>query len=240
LTRIVETAVGRLGPARRADRTIEILGVAGAGKSTVTTALARHREFETASFIHARRPSDLFLILRSIPGLLPILSAGLRTAPRISWPECKLLVYVSRWGPVLRRRRRRDGSLLLIDQGPLYAMVRLTADRKPYTERPAFATWKDDMLERWATELDVVVWLDAPDDVLWGRINSREKDHQQKGEATEAGRRFITRYRGAFESILRSIEGTGRVRVLRFDTGASTVEQIADALRTSIDPRGGS
>ena len=73
MTRIVETAVGRLGPTHRADRNIEILGVAGAGKSTLATQLAADPAFEMAPFIHARRPADLLLILRTIPRLLPIL-----------------------------------------------------------------------------------------------------------------------------------------------------------------------
>ena len=66
MTRIVETAVGRLGPTHRADRNIEILGVAGAGKSTLARHLAADPGFAIAPFIHARRPGDLLLIIRTM------------------------------------------------------------------------------------------------------------------------------------------------------------------------------
>lgn len=232
LTRIVETAVGRLGPTHRADRNIEILGVAGAGKSTLATRLAAEPGFEIAPFIHARRPADLLLILRTIPRLLPILWVGRTRAPRISWPECKLLVYVTRWGPVLRRRRRTD-KVLLLDQGPLYAIVRLMAEAKPFTEHGSFASWKREVLDRWSTELSDVIWLDAPDDVLWSRINERDQDHRQKGAQAEAGRRFIARYRRAFESIVPIVQEKGAVRTLRFDTSTATVERIVEVVRAS-------
>jgi shikimate kinase len=233
VTRIVETAVGRLGPTHRADRNIEILGVAGAGKSTLATHLAADPGFEIAPFIHARRPADLLLILRTIPRLLPILWAGLTHAPRISWPECKLLVFVTRWAPVLRRRRSQTDTVLLLDQGPLYAIVRLTAEAKPFTEHRSFTSWKRAMLDRWATELSDVIWLDAPDAVLWSRINQRDQDHRQKGGRAEAGLRFIARYRRAFESIIPVVEERDDVRTTRFDTSTSTVAQIAEVVRAS-------
>ena len=239
MTRIVETAVGRLGPTHRADRNIEILGVAGAGKSTLATRLAAEPGFEIAPFIHARRPGDLLLIIRTIPRLLPILWTGLTHAPRISWPECKLLVYVTRWAPVLRRRRPQTDTALLLDQGPLYAIVRLMAEAKPFTEHRSFTSWKREMLERWSTELSDVIWLDAPDAVLWSRINQRDQGHRQKGGQTEAGHRFISRYRRAFESIVPIVEEKGDVRTLRFDTSTTTVAQIVEGVRAARRRREG-
>jgi hypothetical protein len=239
LTRIVETAVGRLGPTHRADRNIEILGVAGAGKSTLATHLAAEPGFEMAPFIHARRPADLFLILRTIPRLLPILSAGLTHAPRISWRECKLLVYVTRWAPVLRRRRPQTDTVLLLDQGPLYAIVRLMAEAKPFTGRRSFTSWKGEMLDRWSTELSHVIWLDAPDAVLWSRINERDQDHLQKGGRAEAGRRFFSSYRSAFEGIVPIVEAKGDVRTLRFDTSTTTVAEIVEGVRAVPPPKEG-
>ncbi len=239
MTRIVETAVGRLGPTHRADRNIEILGVAGAGKSTLARRLAADAGFEIAPFIHARRPADLLLILRTIPRLLTIVSAGLLHAPRISWPEYKLLVYVTRWAPVLRSRRPRTDTVLLLDQGPLYAIVRLMAEAKPFTERRSFTSWKREMLDRWSTELSDVIWLDAPDAVLWGRINERDQDHREKGGRAEAGHRFIARYRRAFETIIPIVEEWDDVRTIRFDTSTSTVAQIVEVVRASKRRREG-
>ena len=239
MTRIVESAVGRHLPALAVHRKVEILGIAGSGKSTLARLLARDPGLEMAGFIHARRPAHLVQIVRGIPRLLPILASGLTSSPRISWPECKLLVYVSRWGRVLSREARRTGTTLVFDQGPLYAMVRLQAEAKPFTTRRSFGAWREAALERWANELDGVVWLDAPDDVLWSRINERPQGHKQKGVEAGAGRRFIARYRQGFEEVLRTMEELDGPQIVRFDTGVASATQIAEKVRHLLEDRHG-
>jgi gluconate kinase len=239
LTRIVATAVGRHQPAIPADRNVEILGVAGAGKSTVARLLGRHTGFEIAPFIHARKPSHLLEVVRGIPRLLPILVGGFTRRPRISWPELKLLVYVTRWRRVLRRSTPTPGTILLFDQGPLYALVRLKAEGKPFTTSSAFDTWRREMLGSWASELSAVIWLDAPDAVLWSRINERPQEHKKKGGDVESGHDFIVRYRRSFEDVLLGIEELGAPRVLRFDTSIARAEQIVETVMPLLRERHG-
>ena len=234
MTRIVGTAVGRRLSALPPDRNVEILGVAGAGKSTVARLLGRGPGFARAEFIHTRKPSHLLQVARGIPRLMPILLAGIARRPRISWPELKLLVYVSRWRLFLARRRPAPGTVLLFDQGPLYALVRLEAEGKPFTARRAFEDWSEEMLRSWASELIALIWLDAPDAVLWSRINERSQGHKKKGEEAEAGYRFIARYRRTFDGLLRRMEELGGPPVLRFDTSTATAEQIVDTLAPSL------
>jgi hypothetical protein len=231
LTRIVATAVGRHLSALPPGRKVEILGVAGAGKSTVARLLDEGPGFAMAEFIHARKPSHLVQVARGIPGLLPILLVGITRRPRISWAELKLLVYVSRWRLYLGRTMPPAGAALLFDQGPLYALVRLQTEGKPFTRRSAFERWKEVMLEGWASELSTVIWLDAPDPVLWSRINQRPQGHRTKGRDAEAGNSSIARYRRSFEDVLRRLEELGGPVVLRFDTGTASAEQIVDAVR---------
>jgi len=59
------------------------------------------------------------------------------------------------------------------------------------TVTPAFDAWWEDMLRLWVGELSAIVWLDAPDDVLWRRINGRSQLHRTKGEGVEEGHRFL-------------------------------------------------
>jgi thymidylate kinase len=239
LTRIVATAVGRHPPAFSGERKIEILGIAGAGKSTLARLLGQQAGFEMAPFIHARRPSHLLEVARSVPRILPILVGGITRSPRISWPELKLLVYVTRWQLVLRRRKPLAAAALLFDQGPIYALVRLKAERKPFTTRRAFERWREEMLASWASELTSLIFLDAPDAVLWNRINERPQGHREKGEEAKAGLRFIARYRGSFEDVLKKVEEFGGPQVLRFDTSVATAAQIAEKVEPLLrGPRG--
>ena len=238
MTRIVPAAVDRGPPAPARGQKVEILGVAGAGKSTLAARLAGGAGVEMADFIHTRRPSHLLQVVQGIPRLLPILAAGLTRRPRMSWPEWKLLVYVTRWRSFLGRRTP-PGTLLLFDQGPLYALVRLAAEGKPFTTRAAFERWRDEMVEEWASELSALIFLDAPDAVLWDRINERPQAHKAKGEESTAGLRFIARYRRSFEDLLRGVEELGGPEVFRFDTGSTTAAQIAEKVEAVWrSPRG--
>jgi hypothetical protein len=180
-----------------------------------------------ATFIHARRPSHLAQIVRGIPRLSPILLGGLTRPPRMSWREYKLLVYVTRWR-LLLGRRTSPGTVLLFDQGPLYALVRLTAEGKPFAARPSFERWRDEMLGIWAGEFSALIFLDAPDAVLWDRINRRPQGHTAKGEEAKEGLRFIARYRRSFENLLGTVEALGGPQVVRFDTGSTTAAEIAE------------
>jgi hypothetical protein len=237
LTRIVPAGVGRPRPALSGARKVEILGVAGAGKSTLATRLNQEAGVEMATFIHTRRPSHLLQVVRGVPRLLPILVGGLTCAPRISWPEWKLLVYVTRWRSFLERRTPAP-VVLLFDQGPLYGLVRLEAEGKPFTTRPAFRRWSAEMVEGWANELSALILLDAPDAVLWNRINERPQGHKAKGEEVEAGLRFIARYRRSFEDLLLEMEELGGPPVFRFDTSSTSVSQIAEKIEAELSPHG--
>lgn len=233
MRRIAAPTAGRRRPVGPADRKVEILGVAGSGKSTVARLLTSAPPFERAGFIHAREPAHLVEILRSVPTLRLIIRDGLRP-PRITWPELKLLVYVTRWDRVLSRSPRPDGTVLVFDQGPLYALGRLEAEARSFSTRPAFRSWRDDMLARWTDRLSTVIWLDAPDQVLWRRINQRTQGHRSKGASEDEGIRFIRRYRRTFEGLLADVEDLGGPRVVRLDTGELTREEVVEAARSAV------
>ena len=133
-------------PSIASPRLIEVAGVAGAGKSTLTRSICERPGFRVGGFIHARRPSDLLQVLIGSPRSLPILVSGGWSAPRMSWAEFKLMTYVTRWRSVFRRDRDRRDGITVLDQGPIYALVRLKAEGKPFTTTRAFARWWDDML----------------------------------------------------------------------------------------------
>ena len=102
---------------------------------------------------------------------------------------------------------------------------------KPFTTTRAFARWWDDMLRLWARELDVIVWLDAPDEVLRDRINGRAQNHRQKGRQADEAHGFLARYRLAFEGALRTMEALGTPEVLRFDTERMSTAQLTNTLQ---------
>jgi hypothetical protein len=208
------------GSSALSPRALEIVGVAGSGKSTAASLLCRRGDYRRAGFIHARQPRHLLQLLRSVPRVRTLLLYGLTRTPRIRWREVKLLAYVERGWTIERADRDREVALVF-DQGPLYALVRLTAEARGFTRDPSFAAWRQRQLRAWAERLTLIAWLDAPDDVLWSRINSREQAHREKGNDGFAGRRFVRRYRAAFEELLRSLDRDRSPAIVRIDTAAA-------------------
>jgi hypothetical protein len=209
---------------------VEVAGVAGAGKSTLVELVCRSDAGRRrAGFIDARNPAHLGRIALAVPRLLPILLRNLGPGPRFTWAEVKLLAYATSWRREFRRPAYAHGVTLL-DQGPLYAMVRLKALGKRATTSEAFDRWWSRTIELWSRELAAVVSLDASDEVLWERINGRPQPHGTKGEPASIGRAFIARYRQLFDEIIGCLDRPGGPTILRLDTTEASPEQLAARL----------
>jgi hypothetical protein len=219
---------------------IEVAGVAGVGKSTLTHLLCQgDPECRRADFIHARTPEHLAYFAHSLPRLLPVMAGSFGIGPRLRWADFKLLVYVTEWKRFLNGNPQYHFGCTVLDQGPLYALVRLKAEAKGGVCSAPFERWWNRMVELWAAELDLIIWLDAADQVVWDRINERVQRHKTKGEPVEVGRRFIVRYRRLFEEIFDRVNSLGGAEVLRFDTSETRSEQIAAQVGPLLTARGG-
>ena len=215
-------------------RRIEIVGVAGTGKSTLARALlARHSDWRVAESIHARAPSHLPYFVHCAPGLICLLGHSFRR-PTMNWEEVKLYVYASEWHRYLRARPEHSSGTTLFDQGPLFALARLLWGRSGVTDSAWFRSWARATAARWALELNVVVELTAPDHVLFERINERGKRHPAKGRPAMDTAEMLASHRRAYEQVLRDVERTRSVRLLRFDTSKRPLEQIADELSGAL------
>lgn len=217
-------------------RLVEIAGVAGAGKSTLVRLISQaDPSIKVADFIHARNPEHLVYELHSAPRLLPILIRGLVLRPRLNWPDVKLLVYVTEWSRFLTRKYEYRHALTLLDQGPMYALVRLMAKGSRVSASPVFERWWNQMIADWSRRLDAIVWLDAADDVLWERINNRAQPHAAKSGSAVDGQHFITRYRELFDEVFRRIEAEGKPTVIRIDTSKKGSGEVAGEVRRFLD-----
>jgi deoxyadenosine/deoxycytidine kinase len=213
---------------------IEVLGVAGSGKTTLTGHLTDSiHGARRAEFIHTRKPGHLVHFVRSVPGLLPMLLRNLVLRPRVSWREFKLFSYVSQWSSVLQDSARPN-ELLVLDQGPLYCLGRLQALGSGVTRTEWFAEYRTRMLRAWAGELTAIVVLDARDEVLLERINQRDQWHVAKDQDTRVAAEFVSRYRALFDGLIRQVELESRPMVLRFDTGVMSARQIAATVEEQL------
>lgn len=216
---------------------VEIVGVAGSGKSTLVSQLSAERDFVRAPFISGRNPRHLVYFVVSLPRLLPLAVANIATKPRMTWADYKLMVYIMTWRRMLGQGKMVPGTVLLLDQGPLYAMVRLKAKNLGVSSTPWFEKWWLRMLEASIMGLSLVVWLDAPDQVLAVRINARAQSHAVKGGHTNEVARFIRRYRALFTEVINEIGTRGGPDLVEYDTAHATAEETAEAVKRELSAR---
>jgi predicted kinase len=217
-------------------RWIELVGVAGTGKSTLASALvARHPDWRIAESIHARAPSHLPYFVHSAPGLVRLLGHALRP-PSLSWEEVKMYVYASEWHRYLDSQSENGSTVTLLDQGPLFALARLLWGGSAATRSAWFRTWKREAAARWAHELDGVVELSAPDTVLFERINERAKPHPAKGKSARETMEILASHRRALTEVLGNADDGASIRRLRFDTSKRSLDEIANELSGVLSP----
>jgi shikimate kinase len=217
---------------------IEIVGVAGSGKSTLTQTLRqRYTGCRVADSLHTRVPAHWPYVAHSLPRLLRLIARHVRRRPPLSWEEIKWIIYVLEWSRFLRASREYRRGVTLLDQGPIFGLARLLWGRKPITRSGHFQAWVDEMVERWSQEIDLLVWLVAPDHALLERINHRDQRHEAKGKSMQEGLELIKSHGQAYGQLFELIDRLGRPRVLRFDTDAMSPVEIADELAEIFETR---
>lgn len=208
-------------------RRIEIVGVAGTGKSTLAQALiSRYPDWRLADYIHARKPTHWPYFVRSAAGLVRLLGNAALARPAMSWNDVKLYVYASEWHRYLDSHH--GSGVTLLDQGPIFALASLEWGDGAVTRSPSYRAWMHETAARWASELDAVVELTAADDVLLGRIKERDKGHPAKGRSRGDAVALLAGHRRAYVHVLDELELTGRLRRVRVDTSEITAPGVAD------------
>jgi cytidylate kinase len=207
---------------------VELAGPAGAGKTT----LARSwHEADPATSIglsagHLRMARGLAL---AAP---PLVGAWL-SAPRPFWSRDDLrgLAYLTAWQGQLESRRAPGVTVL--DHGPVFRLTALAVYGPPMVQTRAFCRHWRRLAGQWGRLLDVVVWLDAPDDVLLARIGGREQEHRIRGANRDEGAAFLARYRACFRTTIAAVTHTG-ARLVELDTTAGPPEQLAATVRAAV------
>jgi broad-specificity NMP kinase len=210
---------------------IEIVGVAGTGKSTLARALSdRNPGNRIVDSLHTRTRAHWAYVAHSLPVVLPLMARSARARPAFDWEETKFIVYVTEWRRFLRTDSRNDSGLLIFDQGPLFALARLLWSRKPVTATREFERWVDEQAAGWSLELDAIVWLGAPEEVLFERINERGQEHEAKGRSLRECLDVLSAHHLAYEALFGRLDALGRPPIFRFDTSLMPSTRIAEEI----------
>lgn len=223
---------------------IEIIGPAGAGKSTVTRALASVDE----GLVPCAPPSPRDR--RNLPFFASNLALSAATVMRLALrtsrdpaaerrplaEEIAGAVFLQGWSRLLDRRRAHGPRALLLDQGPLYLLAELWGFGPRSVGRGT--AWWDRRCRHWADTLDAVVYLDAPDAVLVPRIRARPRHHRAKHMSDREAAGYLAQWRRLLDLTLQDMLGSSpSIDVIRIDTAGSTPEEIAGRLQHMMGGR---
>ena len=213
---------------------VEVLGPAGTGKPTLIRALTRDRQDILLDFPLSRLAKVPFLV-RNTMFMLPTYLRHYRHSRWFTWRETRSMVYLKAGLRVLQRRASSNGPVTLLDHGPIYRLATLREFGPEVTASQRYAQWWGDLFDRWTAALDMIVWLDAPNDVLLSRIRARDRWHLVKYGHESDAYDFLTRYRTVMEHLIEKSVADHRVAVLRFDTSRQSVQQMADEVLAALD-----
>lgn len=215
--------------ALRAPLVVEVMGPAGTGKTTLSRAL-RKRDSRIAPDIN-RCLSKFDKIPFVVGNTLLLLLTYLRRYRRSRWfdrRETRSMAYLQAGLRLLKRDTLDNDKVIVLDHGPIYRLAFLREFGPAITASPAYQRWWADLLKRWIANIDMVVWLDAPDAILLERIRARDSWHAVKGKSDLEACEILRRYRAAFEQTFAEFLAARPVTVLHYDTSRQSTEEIAD------------
>jgi thymidylate kinase len=191
-------------------RVIELVGPAGAGKTTLARALPEYaRDIKSGLTLWGLpRP----LLLAGAVAAMPTIAGATRTRP-LRGAAISQMIRLGALRHALDRSLHNGVRLVVLDEGPVFALSWLDVFHPRYDD-PVWNQWRARMLQHWAQRLDVVVRVDDDDDVLAHRIRTRAKAHPVKHSPDQEIFRFLRRFRKAFDRVIAELATAGSVQVI--------------------------
>jgi len=214
-------------------RIVEVVGPAGAGKSTLSRVLSQRDER-----ILVCDPPFVWSVLNfpfftwHILQLAPMLIRLSRNHGRkITRREIAWMATLNGWPQVLRRKASNKEKVIFLDQGPVFLLTLLYNFGPKSLQSSLAEKWWTAMYKQWAATLDMIIWVDTSDEILIDRIRSREQSHIMKDENTPQVVEFLAGYRAAYDQTIAKLTGqTNHLKLIRLDTGRDTVDGIVQRI----------
>jgi hypothetical protein len=216
-----------------AVRMVEIVGPAGAGKTTLWNNLRGYPELFSQSLppiVWTVRDAPFFV--KNLLRLVPLLARLRCAVPR---REAAWMATLEGWAPLLMKEAGVRRRIVVLDQGPVFLITRLRLFGPPGLRRLEAEPWWDGIIRRWAAALDVVVWLDTCDERLIDRIRTRPDEHEVKDSPDEEISAFLARYRQEYGAVISRLAEAG-VDVLKIDTGVDGPAEVAARMSEALGP----
>lgn len=213
---------------------IELLGVAGAGKTTLRRMLME-KSNRIKFVVPPAKRHYLLPVVKKTAIWLPNYIAHFRKGRWFGWEELKLIEYVETWIPHLHKQVIAAQSRVLLDPGSVYWLTALRYFGPEFTKGEEFEQWWNKMLLHWADVLEMIVWIDAPEDILYDRVLARNDWHEAKKQTHDEALKIFRLLREGYEETVRAMEIQGGPKIIRFRSDKSPPEEILHGVLSNLD-----
>ncbi len=219
-------------------RVVDLVGLPGTGKSMLFRTLQRSDPQRIAS-VHPDRLEHLPRMLRHAVRLAVPFAAVSSRISRRRWRKFRYMVQLAIYHDLVAAQRSSPPDVVLLDQGPVYLLylIQKSLAPKPESKSRAFEEYWERTLAMWAESLDLLVVLEASDEVLYQRIRSRDQKHplKERGIGWTEASSFFLRARMHRDLILTELQRQKNApAVIRIDTGSTAVPALAAQLRETL------
>jgi predicted ATPase len=216
---------------KRVLRVAELVGPAGAGKSTVLRALVSRYTAVPKTIWGQSIPLLLSTGVQLGPTLLPFW----RESGSLLWPESRHVIRLRALHRTLTRDPRPGEQVTVFDEGPVFALAWLRGFGHESMRSESSDLWWRSTLHSWARLIDAVVVLDAPDSVLARRIRTRSEWHEIKGEPDWYITEWLGRFRSALDWVLAGFAIQGGPAVIRISAEREEASLLAERVAQALD-----
>lgn len=210
---------------------VELVGLAGAGKSTLARQLAMDDPSVQVGLPLSRASSAAAQASALVPFVVPWLRET-RGAAWFTRDQARGLGHLRAWRASVQQQS--EARVILLDHGPLFRLAQLDAFGPPVTSTATFRRSWTDMLGYWADSLHLVIWLDAPVELLVERIRERDQRHVVRRADTETAQRFLARYRGSYDRVLEEVRRRSPGTVLCLSSDVDAPPALAAQVRRRL------
>jgi hypothetical protein len=194
---------------------IEIVGIAGAGKTTPRQILQqRHPRLQ----FRVPPPKVAYLSFLGehlFKWLLIHLSQNCDDR-WFTWEEIRNMGYLEIWIPHLQKQALKKQIISILDPGSVYWLAVVREFGPKLAASKQYTNWWNEKLHQWRQALGLIVWLDAPLELLLHRVQNREEWHEAKGQTPEAVLEDFSRLKKRYDEIVHLMTREGGPQLLHF------------------------
>lgn len=216
---------------------IEIVGPAGAGKTTLYQALGcytDHIQLDNFPDVHKWSDAPFYILngVRLVSSLVRLPKSNSRPLTR---RELAWMSILYGWSALLRKQSQGNNKAIILDQGPIYLLAEMRLFGPEYLRQSSAESLWQDFYKRWQATLDMVVMLDAANDVLLERIRDREQDLIVKDQPAPVVYDYLNRYRTQYAFLLSTLAAKNtNLKILRCDAGLMRPEEILNRFLSEL------